>query len=112
MIILGSLVVTVGISCGSRKTIPGMPLAGSCSAVISAACHPPATDENPSIKPVMWGVVSKEDHVLSDDDVGHCSFTSLQVEPPTVGRIYAGHDYRQRKFAGKYQAECNDQLDS
>ena len=33
---------------------PGMPLIGSCSAAISAACHPPEDDKDASKLPVKW----------------------------------------------------------
>ena len=41
VIILGSVTVLVGILNGFRRYKPGIPLAGSCSAAISAACHLP-----------------------------------------------------------------------
>ena len=84
-IILGSIVVLVGISNGFRKLTVGMPLASSCSAAISAACHPPKTDVGASLKRVMWGVCND-----SNESVGHCTFTSFEVETPIVGRRYAG----------------------
>ena len=84
-IILGSIVVLVGISSGFRRVNVGMPLASSCSAVISAACHPPKTDVSASLKRVMWGVLKD-----SDESVGHCTFTSFEVEAPIAGRRYAG----------------------
>ena len=90
VIILGSIVVLIGIASGFRKVGVSMPLAGSCSATISAACHPPVSDVNPSMKRVMWGVVAKEGFNLSDESIGHCSFTSLEVEAPIVGNEYAG----------------------
>ena len=90
VIILGSIVVLLGISNGFRKARVGMPLAGSCSAAISAACHPPKTDVNASLKRVMWGVVADESFQYSGESVGHCSFTSFQVEAPTVDKLYAG----------------------
>lgn len=34
-----------------------MPVAGSCSAAISAACHPPPEDVDPHLKKVMWGEI-------------------------------------------------------
>ncbi|KAE8449001.1 hypothetical protein EG329_008589 [Mollisiaceae sp. DMI_Dod_QoI] len=39
-----------------RHYDPGVPLVGSCSAAISAACHPPAADCNTAWKCVQWGV--------------------------------------------------------
>lgn len=90
VIILGSIVVLLGIANGFRTARPGMPLAGSCSAAISAACHPPETDVDASLKRVMWGVVAEESFKHLGESVGHCSFTSFKVEAPTVGKLYAG----------------------
>ena len=90
LIILGSIVVLLGIANGFRKARVGMPLAGSCSAAISAACHPPETDVDVSMKRVMWGVVNRESFKHLDESVGHCSFTSFKVEAPIVGKLYAG----------------------
>ena len=115
-VIVGFLVLLVAIATGfSRYPESGMPLAGSCSLAISAACHPPPDDDRPSEKPVMWGVV-KESVTGSDTGeenssfrppdspqqasvkaegpdmtkVGHCTFTSLPVEEPVKGELYAG----------------------
>jgi hypothetical protein len=113
-IILGTVTMTVialgGIIIGFFQYPAGMPLAASCSAAISAACHPPPEDVDASVKPVQWGAVSTHmsqayqstlDPFLSSVDtaqaseadyleaVGHCTFTSFPVEPPLVGRLYA-----------------------
>ena len=90
VVILGSIVILVGIANGFRKIKGGMPLAGSCSAAISAACHPPKADVNASSKRVKWGVVAERNPNDPDNRVGHCSFTSFEVETPIVGRRYAG----------------------
>ena len=90
VIILGSIVVLLGICFGLRKARGGMPLAGSCSAAISAACHPPEADVDASIKRIMWGVVTEDCFQYEGENVGHCSFTSSTVEGPVVGKWYAG----------------------
>ncbi|KIK53473.1 hypothetical protein GYMLUDRAFT_178943 [Collybiopsis luxurians FD-317 M1] len=63
-----------------------MPLVGSCSFAISAACHPPV-DGADSLKPMKWGVVSD-----TEDDrkqgAGHISFSSGEVLPPIPGYYY------------------------
>lgn len=74
---------------GFRRFKPGMPLAGTCSAAISAACHRPADDLHASTLPVMWGAL-QEDRV-----VGHCCFTSHEVSQPVEGSHYMG------QFAGE-----------
>ena len=90
VIILGSIITLLGICIGFRKSKRGMPLAGSCSAAISAACHPPEAAMNASLKRVMWGVVAEESFQHEGESVGHCSFTSSKVEAPVVGNLYMG----------------------
>ena len=116
-LIFGSLVLLTGVAYGcGRYPEVGMPLAGSCSAVISAACHPQPHDDRPSIKAVMWGAVKEdvsntgeEEHSSIESPLpreealrvginrrrnqtiyGHCTFTSLPVEEPVAGDLYAG----------------------
>ncbi|KAF6226121.1 hypothetical protein HO133_008987 [Letharia lupina] len=84
-IILGAIVVLLGIMVGFRRYKPGIPLAGSCSAAISAACHP-TEDDDAADKPLIWGVVSTK------DGVGHCCFTSFEVTAPVVGELYGALD--------------------
>ena len=88
VIILGSVVVILGICFGFRTARGVMPLAGSCSAAISAACHTPEADA--STKRIMWGVVADDCFQYEGENVGHCSFTSSTVEALVVGKWYAG----------------------
>lgn len=61
-----------------------MPLMSTCSAAISAGCHPPKDDTDAHLLPVRWGVVS------SEGDTGHCSFTTASdVGTPLPGSLYA-----------------------
>lgn len=76
-----------------------MPLVGSCSLAIAAACHAPAGEENAYLTGVMWGSISDgKRHVsksnfsypmLQRSSIGHCSFTSRNVEQIQEGRLYA-----------------------
>lgn len=84
-ILVGGTLLLVGVAFGFRRFPPGMPLASSCSAAISAACHPPADDVDAAVLPLMWGVVEGD-----VDGVGHCTFTSREVELPVKDRLYAG----------------------
>jgi hypothetical protein len=63
----------------------GMPVAGSCSVVISAACHKAELEEAPQLKKVMWGVVKD----ANGEESGHCAFTLKLVKPPVEGEFYA-----------------------
>ena len=85
-VVLGSLAVIAGILNGFRRYDAGIPLVGSCSAAISAACHQPKDDHTASVLPVKWGVVESG----FGTGHGHCCLTSLEVTPPTAGELYAG----------------------
>ncbi|KAG9849625.1 hypothetical protein KCU98_g4806, partial [Aureobasidium melanogenum] len=62
-----------------------IPFGASCSAIISAACHPPDTDAEAYLKEVQWGVTDTT-HISG---VQHCSFTSQSVSNPIPGNRYA-----------------------
>ena len=63
---------------------PGLPLAGSCSAVIAAACHVDRVKggDDMALKPLQWGVVS------SMNGVYHCAFSSKEVDSPNEYDLY------------------------
>ena len=84
---VGVILILAIVLTGFRRYEKGIPLAGSSSAAISAACHPPDEDVDASLLPVMWGDVNNEDSV-----VGHCCFTSFAVSTPVEGNLYAYGD--------------------
>ena len=80
-----------------RRLSSPMVVAGSCSLAIAAACHPNydpnlesearqekshPPEEDMMYSPVKWGAVAV------DGEVGHCTFTSEEVEMPESGRFY------------------------
>jgi hypothetical protein len=69
-----------------RKLGTGIPIFGTCSVAISAACHVPKGDENAATKPLMYGVVPLDEHVRSE--FRHTTFSSKTVEPCKEGIIY------------------------
>ena len=71
-----------GIVNGFRVYDAGMPLAGSCSAAISAACHPKQQDKDMSVLPVKWGAEK------TTGPIGHCSFSSFEVDMPIADEEY------------------------
>ncbi|KUJ17807.1 uncharacterized protein LY89DRAFT_733629 [Mollisia scopiformis] len=81
---IGSLVLLSGIGMGLRRYKPGMPLAGSCSAALSAACHPPSDEVDVAFVPVKWGVTGVE------DGIGHCALSGRYVSPPVTSKRYQG----------------------
>ncbi|KAL9045807.1 MAG: hypothetical protein Q9214_001214 [Letrouitia sp. 1 TL-2023] len=84
VIFLGSIALIFGNLNGFRQYREGMPLVGSCSAAISAACHRPENDVDAAVLPVKWGVPEGK------GTIGHCCFTSLEVTPPVKGQTYKG----------------------
>ncbi|KAI4193318.1 MAG: hypothetical protein LQ350_008378 [Teloschistes chrysophthalmus] len=83
---IASAIVLSAILMGFRRLKPGLPLVGSNSAAISAACHAPMEDSAVSEKSLMWGAVGEK----IEDGVGHCSFTSFEITLPVDGEMYAG----------------------
>ncbi|KAH7383464.1 hypothetical protein BKA64DRAFT_582563, partial [Cadophora sp. MPI-SDFR-AT-0126] len=81
---IGWLVLIAGVGMGLRRYNGGMPLAGSCSAALSAACHPPPDEHDVALAPVKWGVVS------ISQGVGHCALSGRYVSPPVTFRWYRG----------------------
>ncbi|CAI7594746.1 unnamed protein product [Penicillium crustosum] len=93
-IAVGSFMFFCVVGLSFRLFESGMPVVGSCSFTISAACHPAFDpnregngeidqgmeceneDEDMALLPVQWGSVP----VVGS--VGHCSFTSGDVEEP------------------------------
>lgn len=81
---LGLVYIVVLVRLGLRWYPADIPLASSCSAAISAACHRPEGDWEAHMFPVQWGVVSEK------DGVGHCSLTTARdVTAPVKGKLYA-----------------------
>lgn len=85
VILLGAAMLLAAFLTGFRKLPSHMPVAGSYSAVLSAAAHRPKNDVDASILPVKWGVVAG-----AVDETGHACFTSEVVTELQEGKLYAG----------------------
>lgn len=97
-LIVGGIMVSALLGLGFfRRFQSEMPLAGSCSAAISAACHLPIDDdtETAALGAVMWGetvsppVWMVDPGGIGEGDIGHCSFTSKEVVRPSRKKLYA-----------------------
>jgi hypothetical protein len=84
VIVVGVAMVLFLLVLGSRRLGSDMPVAGSCSAAISAACHPVPYDKMAAVEPLQWGVTNEE-----GDEKGHCSFSSGKVGAPRKGVLYS-----------------------
>ena len=74
---------------GFKRFRSGMPVAGSCSLGIAAACHLGPGDGlkvGAEYLPLKWGVVALD--YDSGENVGHCAFSSEEVEEPRDGWVY------------------------
>lgn len=83
VIALGSLMIISIVAFGYVPYKCGLPLAGSCSLAISAACHGEENGATAAKGKLQWGVVS-----TSADGVGHCAFSTGEVETPVKGEMY------------------------
>ncbi|EIT80208.1 hypothetical protein AO1008_05070 [Aspergillus oryzae 100-8] len=80
-----------------RRLKSTIPLAGSCSAAISAACHPPEDVCNATAAhgELLWGETSLPRDCVDDQSDGcdlprgHCSFTPLDARQPSLNKLYA-----------------------
>ena len=89
-VILGSILLLAVNLMGFRRFKPGIPLVGSCSAAISAACHTvEGEDIKASEKRLAWGVCEVSEEKENDDEVGHCCFTAREATKPIPGKSYA-----------------------
>jgi hypothetical protein len=69
----------------------GMPLAGSCSAVISAACHKAEGEDMSQWSKVTRGVAKGSGEIGTwkvGEGSGHCAFWSELVAPLVPDRLY------------------------
>lgn len=86
-IVLGSCMLIVVVGMSFRRLPSSMPIAGSCSMALAAACHRPEGDVDAPFLPVKWGVVRESE---DPEGVGHCCFTSEELTEPQEGKLYAG----------------------
>lgn len=87
-LIMGILMTISIVAFGFVPFKPGMNLAASNSAAISAACHIKGDEVDgyaAARGKLQWGVVG-----VGSEGVGHCSFSTQEVKMPEAGESYAG----------------------
>ncbi|KGO39900.1 Peptidase C78, ubiquitin fold modifier-specific peptidase 1/ 2 [Penicillium expansum] len=92
-IIVGGFLPIVAVLLGLRRFRSHMPLAGQCSAAISAACHPMTTAVDHALKPVQWGEVP--DRVLSHGIFSNTITTDVECD----ARHSVGNDEQRLSLA-------------
>ncbi|CAG8898361.1 unnamed protein product [Penicillium egyptiacum] len=95
-LLVGAFMVCLLLGLSFRRFKSEIPLAGACSAAISAACHVPKDEllDRAGQGPVTWGETVASPSWAGDfggieDDKGHCSFTSLETVRPSLSKMYA-----------------------
>ncbi|KAL4861550.1 hypothetical protein BDV12DRAFT_64372 [Aspergillus spectabilis] len=89
VICVGALVPAALIWIGQRRFKSGMPVAGSCSLAIAAACHPSGKTDGEKLEIeydlLKWGAESYQ-----AGEIGHCTFSNGKVHPPEGGVVCLG----------------------
>lgn len=92
-LICAILALIYAICLSVRRFSNRMPLAATCSAAISAACHPKDPWMRHHEKRVHWGVEvdngQDADEGVSGTETMRCTFTSGEARYPEVGKLYA-----------------------
>jgi hypothetical protein len=94
VVIIIGVVIVMGVILAGRRHYHGIiPVAGSCSSAISAMYHIPQSEksEDAVTRPLQWGVTNYTDDSENNEAlVGHCSFSSREIQTPREGYFYAG----------------------
>lgn len=91
-VILASLVLVVAVVVTGCLYLPtSIPVVGSCSLAIAAACHHHEGIPQPeaSLAALRWGVMKRHDHEGDENGIGHCGFSAEYVEEPQEGVQYS-----------------------
>lgn len=90
VIITSFLMVAAVVVTACRRLPTPVPVAGSCSLAIAAACHHPdgIPQSEASLFPLQWGVMRRQGERPSRETRGHCGFSHQPVEEPQAGVIY------------------------
>lgn len=102
-LVWGGLIILIMLIVSNVMVYPkGVPVGGTNSAVISAACHVryegdprhQVMEEDDIVsRPLKWGVTIRGGR----GKIGHCCFSAGKVEPPNVGHLYAGDVLKRKK---------------
>ncbi|KAL4863450.1 hypothetical protein BDV12DRAFT_26814 [Aspergillus spectabilis] len=84
---VGALLPAALIWVGQRRFKSGMPVAGSCSLAIAAACHPRGKKDDEKLE-IEYDLLRWGAEPYRPGEVGHCTFSSDKIHPPEDGLIY------------------------
>jgi hypothetical protein len=84
-IVVSIFLISLLIGLGFRRLHSEIPVVGSCSVLISAACHPPS-EGDAGLLPVQWGVL--QESINHRTGLGCCTISSGEVSVPVEGQLY------------------------
>jgi hypothetical protein len=87
VLVLEAIMVAFVVGIGFRKLKSAMPVAGSCSLAIAAACHPLSSESAVAVDAtakLQWGVMGK-----GRDNTWHCGVSDRLISPPLAIRSYS-----------------------
>jgi hypothetical protein len=85
-VVISALLISLPIILSFRNLHSEIPVVGSCSALISAVCHPPPEEGDAGLLPVQWGVLQDPVDEMAG---GHCTISSAEVSLPVDGQLYS-----------------------
>lgn len=95
VVLIGSSLSALLLILAIQRMRSSIPLAGSCSAAISAACHPPddVCKDTAAHGKLMWGetvfpIGWSDQDSLRDNEKGHCSFVPFEARRPSLSKLY------------------------
>lgn len=90
VVITAALMAIAVLYTALRRLPTAMPVVGSCSLAIAAACHHPDNTPQPdaSAFPLQWGVMWRESEGSGRELTNHCGFSQYPVEKPEEGILY------------------------
>ncbi|RSL52670.1 hypothetical protein CEP54_010779 [Fusarium duplospermum] len=76
---------------GYRRLPTAIPVVGSCSLGIAAACHGLGGAERPdeALAPLRWGAMTHPEERSGIEEPGHCGFSGDYVDEPYEGGLYS-----------------------
>jgi hypothetical protein len=95
-ILIGGLMLCILFGLVFKRLKSHMPLAGACSAAISAACHPSRNEnlDTVALGRLKWGEVTTQPAWDMEpcrglgDKKGHCSFTASDTVNTSLRKLY------------------------
>jgi len=84
---VGGVLLVALVALAFRRLPPRMPLVGSCSLAISAACHANQEEGHLWLRPLKYGVIPRSQNGIEGSH--HVGFSSEEVQPLEGGTTYA-----------------------